>query len=44
MANNGALMRQILGVKDLKHGMHTELNFGSNIDRIPPGDAFSVGV
>ena len=41
MANNGTLMRQILGGKELKHGMHAQLNFGSNMDRIPPGSALS---
>ena len=39
MAKNGTLTRQILGVTDLKYGMHTQLNFGSNISRIPPGSA-----
>ena len=40
-AKNGTLTRQILGVTDLKHGMHAQLNFGSNMGRIQPGSASS---
>ena len=35
-AKNGTLTRQILGATNLKHGMHTQLDFGSNMGRIPP--------
>ena len=29
-AKNGTLARQTLGATDLKHGMHTQIDFGSN--------------
>ena len=34
---NGALARQTLGVTYLKHGTHTQIDFGSNMGGIPPG-------
>ena len=37
MATNGTLVRQTFGVTDLNHGMHTQLDFESNMGRISPG-------
>ena len=34
---NGTWARQALGATDVKHGMHTQLDFGSNMGGIPPG-------
>ena len=36
-AKNGTLARQILGETELIHGIHTQLDFRSNMGRIPPG-------
>ena len=36
-AKNGILAKQALKATDLIHGMCTQLDFGSNMDRIPPG-------
>ena len=36
-AKNGTLTRQTLGATDLIHGMHTQLDFWSNMGGIPPG-------
>ena len=41
MAKNGTLARQTLGATDLIHGMHIQLDFGSNMGGIPPGYIFS---
>ena len=38
---NVTLTRQTLGETDLKHGMHTLLDFGSNMGGIPPGYTIS---
>ena len=40
-AKNGTLARQALGATDLKHGMHTQLDFGSKMGGIPPGHTSS---
>ena len=41
MAKNGTLARQTLRTTDLIHGMHTQLDFGSNMGGISPGYTFS---
>ena len=38
---NETLTRQTLGVTDLKLGMHTQLNSGSNTGWVPPGHTSS---
>ena len=40
-AKNGTFARQIFGSTDLKHGMHKQLDFQSNMAGIPPGYTFS---
>ena len=37
MATNGTLVRQTFGMTGLKHGMHTLLDFESNMGGISPG-------
>ena len=37
MATNGTLVRQTFGAIYLNHGMHTQLDFESNMGGIPPG-------
>ena len=38
----GTLARQTFGGTDIKHGMHTQLDFGSYMGVIPPGYIFPL--
>ena len=43
-AKSGNLARQILGATAVKHGMHTQLDFGSDMGGICPGYTFPIDV
>ena len=36
------LARQTLGVTDVKHGMHAQVDFGSDLGGVPPGYTFPL--
>ena len=37
LAASGTLVRHTFGASDLNHGIHTQLDFESNMCRFPPG-------